>query len=279
MTARRRAGPCVLLAPVIAYLLLCYAIPVSRLLVLGVWDQGPTLGPILRALQEAQTLAVLWTTLQVAAMATCLTVLLAYPVAATLARLRGRALALGMLFVVFPLLTSVLVRTYAWIALLGREGLINQMLMASGLISQPLHRLFNRIGVQIGLVHVLLPMAVLPIYGAIKAIDPRLLRAAASLGASPIVTFATVYLPLSLPGVMAGGLLAFIAASGSYITPIILGGDHDLMLAGLIGRQVEEALDWRMAAALSVLMLGASTLLLALHFRIAGPRGALGGHG
>ncbi len=163
--------------------------------------------------------------------------------------------------------------------MLGREGLINLMLMATGLITQPLHLLFNRIGVQIGLVHVLLPMAVLPIYSAIKEIDPRLLRAAASLGASPLVTFVTVYLPLSLPGVMAGGLLAFIAAAGSYITPIILGGDHDLMLAGLIGQQIEEALDWRMAAALSVLMLGVSTLLLALYFRVAGPRTAVAGHG
>ncbi len=113
MTApvRRRAGPAVLIAPVAVYLLLVYAIPVGRLLVLSVWDGGPTIGPILRAVRDMQTVAVMATTLQIATIATGLTVLLAYPVAATLARLRGRVLALGMLLVVFPLFTSVLVRT------------------------------------------------------------------------------------------------------------------------------------------------------------------------
>lgn len=274
LTARGRWTIAVLLGPVSLYFLAFYAVPVSRLLVLSIWDGGFTLRPLLEAAAEPRNLRVFSTTLQIAVGATALTVVLAYPVAAMLARLSGRLLALAMMFVIFPLLTSVLVRTFAWIVLLGREGVVNQFLIGHGLIAAPLPLLFNRIGVFVGLVHVLLPMAVLPMYAAIRSIDPRLLRAAESLGAHPVVVFRTVFLPLSLPGVLAGGLLAFIAAAGAFITPVILGGPRDVMLAGLIGQLVEEALEWREAAALSVLMLMASLLLLVLQFRIGQRRGA-----
>lgn len=273
LTGRARWTIVVLLGPVSLYFLAFYAIPVSRLLVLSIWDGGFTLRPLADAVTEPRNQRVAWTTLQIALVATALTVVLAYPVAATLSRLSGRWLAVALMFVVFPLLTSVLVRTFAWIVLLGREGLINQVLLAQGLIAQPLPMMFNRIGVFVGLVHVLLPMAVLPIYASIRSIDPRLLRAAESLGASPVVVFRTVFLPLSLPGVYAGALLAFIAAMGAFITPVILGGPRDVMLAGMIGQLVEEALEWREAAALSVLMLIASLALLVVQSRFR-PQGA-----
>src|SRR5262249_15215487 len=150
------------------------------------------------------------------------------PVAYYMTRLKGRVLATAMMLVLLPFWTSILVRTFAWIAILGRVGVINQVLMRAHLIQQPLALIFNRVGLYIGLTHVLLPFAVLPLYGVMRGIDERLLRAAESLGASPLRAFWRVFLPLSLPGITSGSLLVFIAAAGAYITPALLGGAEDI---------------------------------------------------
>jgi ABC-type spermidine/putrescine transport system permease subunit I len=259
-----------LLLPVLAYLTLFYILPVARLLALSVWADGPDVRPFTEIVQHPEYLIVLWTTLQIAVGVTVVALLLGYPVAYYLTRLEGRGLAIAMFFVLLPFWTSVLVRTFAWIALLGRVGVINQVLLRLNVIETPLALIFNRTGVYIGLVHVLMPFAILPVYSVMRGIDGRLVLAAESLGASPPQAFWRVFFPLSLPGVTSGGLLVFIAAAGAYITPALLGGLQDIMIAQLIGDQIDKTLNWPLGAALSVLLLTATVLMFVIYFRLVG---------
>jgi len=259
-----------LLIPALAYLLVVYALPVAHLLALSVWSAGPTVRPFAEIAGRPDFLRILATTLEIAMVMTVIAVILGYPVAYYLTQLSGRQLAVAMIFVLFPLLTSVLVRTFAWIALLGRVGVFNEMLMHIGVIAAPLPLLFNRTGVYIGLVHVQMPLAILAIYGVMRGIDRGLLRAAEALGASPIRVFWRVFLPLSLPGVSAGALLVFVGGVGAYATPLLLGGLRDMMLANAIGDQIENTLNWPLGAALSVVLLAMTVALLTVYFRLIG---------
>jgi ABC-type spermidine/putrescine transport system permease subunit I len=240
------------------------------MLALSVWADGFTSRPFTEILQRREYLIVLITTMRTALGVTLVTLLVAYPVAFYLLRLRGRALAVAMIFVLLPFWTSILVRTFAWMALLGRVGAINRLLLRLHLIEQPVAMLFNRTGVYIGLVHVLMPFAILPLYGVMRGIDRRLMLAAESLGASPARAFWRIFFPLSLPGVTAGALLVFIAAAGAFVTPALLGGPRDIMIAQLIAEQIERALDWPLGAALSLLLLGMTVVSLVAYFRLVG---------
>jgi ABC-type spermidine/putrescine transport system permease subunit I len=157
--------------------------------------------------------------------------------------------------VLLPLWTSVLVRTYAWMVLLGRNGVFNRWLIDIGLITDPLPLLNNFAGVLIGMVHVLLPYMVLPIYGAVRRLDPALVAAAQGLGASNWRIFWRVYLPLTLPGIFAGATIVFVLSLGFFITPALLGGGKVMMLAVLIEQQIHQTLNWPFAAALSAVLL------------------------
>jgi putative spermidine/putrescine transport system permease protein len=149
----------------------------------------------------------------------------------------------------------VLVRTYAWMVLLGRNGIINRILIDSGLIEQPLAMLNSRMAVILGMVHVMLPFMILPIYSAVTRIDPDLPKAARGLGASGLRIVTTIYLPLTLRGIVAGVTLVFVVSLGFYITPALLGGGKVLMFAMVIEQQVREFLAWNLAGALSVVLL------------------------
>ena len=161
---------------------------------------------------------------------------------------------MGFIFVLLPLWTSVLVRTYAWMVLLGRNGVFNRMLMEAGITSDPIPLLHNFTGVLIGMVHVLLPYMVLPIYSAVRKVDPAIPAAAAGLGASSFAIFRRIYLPLTLNGIFAGSVLVFVLSLGFFITPALLGGGRVMMIAVLIEQQVREALNWPFAAALSAVL-------------------------
>ena len=270
---RQLRGRHLLLLPALVYLLVLYLLPVARLLSESVWDEGrPSLRPLAELVAHPEFLNVFRSTFEIALGVTLIAVILGYPVAYYLTRLSGRLFAVAILCIMFPLLTSVLVRTFAWIALLGRMGLINELLSRVGVIHTPLSLLFNRTGVYIGLVHVLLPFAILPIYGVMTNIDRNVLKAATSLGAPPARVFLQVYLPLSFPGVAAGGLLVFIMAVSSYITPAVLGGTQDMMIANLIGEQIESALNWKMGGALSLILLALSVPALVAYLRFGGER-------
>jgi ABC-type spermidine/putrescine transport system permease subunit I len=259
LPARRREwGLAALGLPALLLLGLLFAWPVLRLLSMSV--QGGTLAHFEKAALDGLYVQVLFDSLKIALWVTLICLALAYPVAAWLARAGRLGRALGMFALLLPFWTSVLVRTYAWMVLLGRNGVVNRSLRDLGLIETPLPLLHNLGGVLIGMVHVLLPYMVFPIYAALLRIDPDLNRAAEGLGASRGRAFLRVVLPLSLPGVAAGSALVFVLSLGFFITPALLGGGRVIMIAMLIEQQVREFLDWPFAAALSAVLL-ATTLL------------------
>ena len=211
-------------------------------------------------------------TFGISAAVTFLCVLLGYPVAYVLAGLPDRAANVSLIFIVLPMWTSVLVRTTAWMVLLQRHGVVNDVLMSLGLIAHPIELIYNRLGVYIAMTHVLLPYTVLPLYGVMRGLTPVSMRAALSLGATPLRTFWQVYLPQTLPGVTAGALIVFILALGYYITPALIGGPADQMVSSFIAFYTNQSLDWGRAAALSLVLLLATAVCVVIYARVVGMR-------
>jgi putative spermidine/putrescine transport system permease protein len=209
-------------------------------------------------------------TLLVSGLVTLFCFLLGYPIAYLLCTLPARSSNLLMILVLLPFWTSLLVRTTAWIVLLQKEGVINSLLLALGVISAPLELMFNRFGVVIAMTHILLPFMILPLYSVMKMVSPSYVRAARSLGASPWTAFWKVYFPQSLPGVSAGGLLVFILAIGYYITPALLGGAGDQMISYFIADNLSRSLNWGLASALGGILLAGVLALYAVYERYVG---------
>jgi putative spermidine/putrescine transport system permease protein len=197
-----------------------------------------------------------------------LCLLLGFPTAFVLAALPPRAANLLMICVMLPFWTSLLVRTTAWIILLQGNGPANSLLQLAGIIQQPLELIFNRFGVLIAMVHVLLPYMILPLYSVMKNIPSNYMRAAQSLGADTRTAFLRVYLPQTLPGIAAGLLLVFILALGYYVTPALVGGPGDQMLSYMIAYHVNEVVNWAMASALGALLLAATAILFLVMSRM-----------
>src|SRR6218665_677419 len=211
---------------------------------------------------------ILLRTFQISLVVTLCCLLLGYPLAWWLAALPARSANVLMILVLVPFWTSVLVRVAAWIVLLQSEGLVNRALIGLGLVAEPLALLFNRTGVVIAMVHILLPFMILPLYSVMKNVPPSYLRAAVSLGSPPWAAFLRVYVPQTYPGIVAGALLVFILALGYYITPALLGGADDQMLSYYIARYTNVDVNWGMACALSALLLLATLLLYGVYRRI-----------
>ena len=198
---------------------------------------------------------ILGRTFQMSATVTLLAILIGYPLAYWLSTLSERRANLMMILVLVPFWTSVLVRIAAWIVLLQNNGLVNRLLMFLNLTDAPVPLLFNRLGVVIAMVHILLPFLILPLYSVMKSIPPNYLRAAVSLGSPPLAAFFRVYVPQTYPGVAAGGLLVFITAIGYYVTPALLGGPSDQMLSYYVAQYTNVEVNWGMAAALGSVLL------------------------
>ena len=201
---------------------------------------------------------------------TCICLVLAYPLAYLLANLPARQSNLLMILVLLPFWTSVLVRVAAWIVLLQSGGLINSALMSMGLIDKPLELVFNRTGVYIDMVHILLPFMILPIYSVMKGISPTYMRAAISLGCHPFTSFWRVYFPQTYAGVGAGCLLVFIIAIGYYITPALLGSPNDQMVSYFVAFYTNTSINWGMATALGGLLLLATVVLYLIYNWLVG---------
>lgn len=206
-------------------------------------------------------------TFSISAWVTAICLLLAYPVAYTLSTLSRRWASIGMLFVLVPFWTSILVRSIAWFILLQREGPLNALLLALGIVDKPLTLIFTRFAVYLAMVHVLLPFAVMPLYSVMKGVDRTYLRAAASLGAPPWRSFLRIYLPLTMPGVLAGGLMVFMLSVGFYITPSMVGGPNDQMVSAFIAFFTNTSINWGMASALAALLLLFTGALVAIAHR------------
>lgn len=256
----------VLVAPLLALIGFGFLYPVGRLFAGSLFIPEFSLDHYRRIIETPLYAAVFLRTFEIAFVVTVASLVIGYPVAFAMARLERRLVVIVTACVLIALWTSALVRSYAWIVLLQRNGLVNSLLLDAGLISSPLRLLYTQGAVIIAMTHVLLPYMILPIFSSIRAIPKDLSQAAANLGAGWTVTFARVLLPLSLPGIFAGCLLTFILALGFYVTPALVGGPTTLLVATLIGQQTTEMLDWGFAGALSSVLL-AITLVLVVTFR------------
>jgi len=241
------------------------------------------IGSLAEIMSEAMTVmasravvSAMFTTNWIALLVTLLTLLAGYPIAYFLANSERLRFTLVLFCIIVPYFTSVIVRTYSWMVLLGRNGIINQLLVGSGLVDQPVALLYNKLGIVIGMTYVLLPYMILTLYATMKAIDANFLRAAYALGASRTYTFLHVYLPLSAHGVLSGCLIVFILAIGFFITPALMGGPSDVMIAMLIERSVELMLDWPTAAIMSLLLLAVTLALYAVYYRVTDVRRMMG---
>lgn len=201
-------------------------------------------------------------TFEVSFYTTVLVALIGYPLAYFLVQLPERIQNLALLFVLLPFWTAVLVRTYAWLVLLQSNGLINSAMLKLGIVDEPLQLSFNLTAVLIGMVHIMLPFMVLPLYASMKSIDGDLMAAASNLGATPARAFRDIYFPLSLPGFLSGILMVFVLCLGFYVTPAILGGGSVIMAAMRIDSNVRLYSNWGAASALGVALLVITMLLI-----------------
>lgn len=262
--------------PAFILVTLILIIPFAWLAWLSLYDASGALSAenYTRLLRPAYVASFL-TTFKVAAIVTVVCVVLGYPVSYLLSQLPDRAAQILLIFIILPFWTSVLVRTYAWLVLLQRQGLINTWLTQLELISEPLPLVNNLTGTVIGMVHIMLPFLILPLYAYMKTIDPILLRAASNCGASPAQAFRQVFLPLSLPGVATGVALIFVLCLGYYLTPALLGGGRVAMWSTQIADMVAKFANWGAASALSVVLLvvtGAILWAVNSLFRVASVR-------
>jgi putative spermidine/putrescine transport system permease protein len=267
------AGYAAGLSIVVAFLFVFFIMPLGLLVgrSLGLGPGGTfTVGSYVEIFSGAMDLRLIATTFRVSIEATGLTLIVSYPLAAALAGQRSRAAAGLLVLVVVPYFTSALVRTYAWIVLLGREGFLNQALLHLRLVRHPLPLLYQEAGVLIGLVYIFIPFMVLVLFSVMRGINPDYLRAAASAGAGPAAVFRRVYLPLSMPGVVAGSLLTFVMSVGSYITPALMGGPKQTMIAMVIRQQVERLFNWSLSGALAVVLLIVVVITFVVYERAVG---------
>lgn len=266
-------GSALLLIPPLVLLCLFFIAPLAVVLLQSVWQDGFTLASYAAVLGNSSTLSSLGYTFRIAASVTVAALLLSYPVAYVVSRARGSLLHLAIAMILVPFWTSTVIRTYAWIVVLQRRGILNDLLISSGVTDQPIRLMNNGVGMQIAMVHIMLPFMILPLLSAMRGIDETLLRAAAVLGANPLRQFLFVYLPLSLPGVAAGCSLVFISSLGFYITPALIGGPN-MMAAVLIEQQASRLLDWPLASALATILLALTCVLFLVHERMLHRLGA-----
>jgi putative spermidine/putrescine transport system permease protein len=284
MIVATRAAPrdltLLLMLPAVAILVIMFLAPLALFFVRTFAEfEGTTAEFVAQGadlLLSQPFLTALGTTNWIALIVTVTVLLIGYPVAYYLTTAKGAGVGLVVLSIVLPYFTSIIVRTFSWMVLLGEHGLVNNTLMAAGLIHEPLSLMYNRLGVLIGMSYVLLPYMVLTLYAAMRSIDASLLRAAEGLGASGFYTFWRVYFPLSLHGILSGALIVYILSVGFFITPALMGGQHDIMIAMLIDRSLEVAVDWPSAALMSLTLLVVTLLLYVVYYRVTDIRRLIG---
>ncbi|RUX22132.1 ABC transporter permease [Mesorhizobium sp. M7A.F.Ca.US.011.01.1.1] len=242
-----------LVAPAVIFLLLFFVLPLVYITVKSL--QGGSFASYLVLWESPAYLNVIVRTFAVCAIVTVVTLVLAYPYAYLMTVSSRLTVIFLSAAILLPFWVSLLLRSYAWLILLQNTGLINKLLLSSGLIDKPVPLVRNLVGVTVGMTHVLLPYAVLPLYSIMSKIDPKLMEAAAINGAGPIRTFWRVYLPLSFPGIVSAAVLVFTLGLGFYITPALLGGSGDIMIGQLIASSVQMLMDLPFASALSVVLL------------------------
>lgn len=257
-----------LVLPGLLILVALFVYPLVSLVGVSVHDKGGwTLRHYERLIDVPAYLRVLQRTLIMGAATAFLCLLLGYPLAYRIATAGGRARALLIAGILVPFWTSLLVRTYGWMVMLNPQGILNKALLEMGVIDSPLTLINNTTGVLIGMTQIMLPYMVLPLVGVMMRLDPALMRAARILGAGPVRAFLRIYLPLTLPGIMAGVLLVFTISLGFFVIPALLGGMRDILLAQLVEVNINTTLNWGLAAALSTLLVITTLILYAIAHR------------
>ncbi len=258
-------------APLAILLLVLLIYPVGQLLLLSVYgEQGFSLAQYHRLFESSVYVNVLLITLKISLWTTFFAVVAGYPVAYLISSLSARRKTSLLFWVLLSFWTSFLVRTFAWVVLLGRNGVVNQLLQALGILDAPANLLYNFGSVLVGMVHALMPLAVLTMLSVMENIDRNLPRAASTLGARPGTAFWKIYFPLSMPGVAAAAIMVFVTAIGFFITPALLGGRKETMITQIIIDQVQQTMNWEFAGAVSVLLLVVVLAVFALYDRILG---------
>jgi spermidine/putrescine transport system permease protein len=279
MSVERREArqPWILLSPALIAVTLLLFVPLLFILVYSFWLRTATgadqAGFFLDNWQEALTdpfyRDILLNTLKIAAITTIVCALMGYPAAYFIARSRGNK-AILLLLLMLPFWISYIIRTMSWINILGVSGALNSILLSLGIINEPIQMLYNETTVILGLVHFLLPFMILNVFVSLEGIDETLEDAAHSLGATKWQSFTEVTLPLSLPGLAAGGLLCFVLGAGTYITPLVLGGPTDAMFANLVFEAIITQLNWPLGSALSLMLLAVLGTLVLIYNRYLG---------
>lgn len=258
-----------LVSPAILTILVLFVLPVGYVLLLSVTDPTVSLAHYRRLFTVPLYANVLVNTFKTSLIVTIACLLLGYPMAYVMSR-RNDAIAMIFLVAVgLSFWTGFVVRTYAWLVILGNKGPVSALYDLAGW-GRPPQLLFTSFSSTLGMVHILLPFMVLALYGVMRKIDPNFQRAAEGLGARPFAAFRHVFLPLSLPGVVNGSVLVFTMCLGFYITPILLGTPKDMMISQLISQQIEDLLAWGFASAIAVVLLACTLFLLAIYNRFAG---------
>ncbi len=254
-----------------------YVLPILQVLALSFTEPTLGLGNYIGLFRNAAIGRVVRTTVTVSAITTAITIVLSYIVAFAMVRMTPRRRRVAMFLVMVPFWISVLVRAFAWITILRRNGVLNSVLLETGAIVTPLELVYNQFGVIVGMVHYMMPFAILLLYANLSDIDGRIIQAARSLGARPPVVFLRVWLPLSLPGIAIATLFIVIFSFGFLVTPAILGAGRTLMVAEYISVQISSTLRWGVATALSTCMLAVVGFLVAIAMRHPALRSAFEG--
>lgn len=263
--------------PALIFVGIFFIAPVAALLLRSVLEPVPGLGNYVELLGSSTYLKIFANTFIVSGLVTAISLLIGFPVAWALAIMPGRLASVVFAILLLSMWTNLLARTYAWMVLLQRTGLINKMLMGMGLIDRPLALVNNLTGVTIGMTYIMLPFIILPLYGVIKKIDPSTLQAAALCGANRWQCLTRVLLPLAMPGMAAGALMVFVMSLGYFVTPSLLGGTANMMLAELIAQFVQSLVNWGMGGAAALVLLVVTLSLYAVQLRFVRSQNA-GGH-
>lgn len=272
-SARRQRKPAFTYTlPALGLILVFFVIPVVALLLRSVLEPQPGLQNYQELLGSTTYVRIFANTFMVAGVVTLISVLIGFPVAWTLSIMPEGWSRLFFAIIILSMWTNLLARTYAWMVLLQRTGVINKTLMGLGLISQPLPLINNLAGVTIGMTYIMLPFIILPLTGVLRAIDPAILRAAALCGANSWQCLTRVLLPLSLSGIMSGGLMIFVMSLGYFVTPALLGGTANMMLAELIAQFVQSLVNWGMGGAAAFVLLVVTLTLYGLQLRLFGAK-------
>ena len=257
------------LLPLIVYLAVFFIYPLISFLPTSVFYEGTfSFDKYVRAFTKTVYLRIFLITFEIAALTTLLALVLGYPVAYLFTNASGKVKTIITTFIILPFWTSIIVRMYAWMSLLGHNGVFNRLLMETGVISSPIPLMFNLFAVLIGMVHFMLPYMVLSLYAVMSGIPHDYMQAGANLGAPPLQRFLKIYLPLTMPGIGAGCLLVFIISLAFFITPALLGGLRQTMIAQVIEQEMSHTFDWSFAAALSTILIVITIILYAIYNRV-----------